>query len=54
MFELNEKSLSQISGGWGSKKIVKIDNKNILDIDLKNIYLGKNSTFTFTVVQSIN
>ena len=53
MFELNEKNLATVSGGWGSKKIVKIDNKNSLDIDLKHIYLGKNSSFTFTVVQTI-
>lgn len=52
MFELNEKVLEAISGGR-STKIVKINNKNSMDIDVSHIYLGKNSTFSFAVLQSI-
>jgi hypothetical protein len=53
MLELKDKTLEAVSGGWGFKKTVTITNKNYLDIDVKGVFLGKNSTLLINVSQSI-
>jgi bacteriocin-like protein len=53
MFELNEKNLQEVSGGWGFTKIVTVTQKNFLDLDLSHIYVSKGSSLGLTIIQNI-